>query len=212
VAVARALVNRPRGLLLDEPLAALDRKLRRHMQEELRALQQQLGMTFVYVTHDQDEALALSDLIVLMDEGRIVQRAAPRDLYDRPGCVFAATFLGESNVISGTVRDIAGGVGHLETGDGVLPGEACDGLVLGAEGHLCVRPERVRVAPAGSSGLAGEVEDVVFRGATVRCILRQRSGARMVADQAVLPGVALPQRGQRVAAEWDVDAARVLAG
>jgi len=211
VAVARALVNRPRVLLLDEPLAALDLKLRRHMQEELRALQQQLGMTFVYVTHDQDEALALSDLIVLMDGGRIVQTAAPRELYDRPDCVFAATFLGESNVISGTVRDVTGGVARIEADGGVLPGEACDGVTAGALGHLCVRPERVRVAGPESSGLQGEIEDVVFRGATVRCILRLRSGGRLIADQAVLPHVALPQRGDRVAVEWDADAARVLA-
>ena len=103
VALARALVNRPRVLLLDEPLGALDLKLRKEMQLELKHLQSQLGITFIYVTHDQEEALTMSDRIVLMRQGRVEQVGTPRDLYDRPASRYVADFIGETNLIAGTV-------------------------------------------------------------------------------------------------------------
>ena len=110
VALARALVNRPRVLLLDEPLGALDLKLRKEMQLELKHLQTGLGITFVYVTHDQEEALTMSDRIVLMRQGRIAQVGTPRDLYDRPASRYVADFIGDTNLLPGTVVESAGGI------------------------------------------------------------------------------------------------------
>ncbi len=214
VAVARALVNRPRVLLLDEPLAALDLKLRRHMQVELRRLQQELGMTFVYVTHDQDEALAMSDLIVLLDAGRPVQCAAPRDLYDAPACVFAATFLGEANVLPGVLAADDGRVARVAVGDLELPARSRPGLSPGAAVHLCVRPERVLVAEEEGSGAGtpATLLEVVFRGASVRYLLRVDGTAlRVVADVAVRPGAPLLEAGAPVRFAWDgADAATLL--
>jgi ABC-type Fe3+/spermidine/putrescine transport system ATPase subunit len=210
VAVARALVNRPRVLLLDEPLAALDLKLRRHMQSELRGLQQELGMTFVYVTHDQDEALAMSDLIVLMDGGEVVQCAAPRDLYDGPSCVFAATFLGEANVLSGVLAHADGRRARVRVGPLDIAGVATAGLRVGEPAHVCVRPERISLTD-GDSGLAATVTDVVFGGACARYTVALRdTDGRLVVEDSVEPGVRLRAIGEAVTATWHPDAARVL--
>ena len=141
VALARALVNRPRVLLLDEPLGALDLKLRKEMQLELKHLQTDLGITFVYVTHDQEEALTMSDRIVLMRQGRIAQIGTPRDLYDRPASRYVADFIGDTNLLAGTVVECAGGVRTLRVGDVALRG-----LVRrrppGGPGGLAHRPPR----------------------------------------------------------------------
>ena len=212
VAVARALVNDPQVLLLDEPLAALDLKLRRHMQVELRRLQRELGTTFVYVTHDQDEALALSDLIVLMDGGRIVQCAPPRELYDEPNCVFAATFLGEANVLEGTVVDLADGLATLSVAGVELAGVAGPGLAVGRGAHLCVRPERVTVAPAAEAGTPGTVVEVTFQGAAVRYLVRLDAGPALQAEAEVRPGDELLEPGAAVQVGWPAADARALEG
>lgn len=210
VAVARALVNRPRVLLLDEPLAALDLKLRRHMQSELRGLQQELGMTFVYVTHDQDEALAMSDLVVLMDGGEVVQCAAPRDLYDRPSCVFAATFLGEANVLGGVLAHVDERRAQLRVGPLEIAGVATPGLRVGEPAYLCVRPERVSLTD-GADGLAATVTDVVFGGACARYgVVLRDADARLVVEDGVEPGVPLRAIGETVNVIWRPDVARVL--
>ncbi|MGJ0510571.1 MAG: ABC transporter ATP-binding protein [Methylocystis sp.] len=157
VALARALAPRPALLLLDEPLGALDRKLREETQFQLKEIQRKTRTSFVIVTHDQDEALALADRIAVMRAGRVEQIASPVDIYERPATRFVADFVGETNFIAGRVRE-----GALETAFGLLPRAVCD-LPDGARATLSVRPERIGVSRAGG-GIAGRVEDFVFRG------------------------------------------------
>ena len=159
VAIARALVNRPKVLLLDEPLGALDLKLRKEMQIELRRIQQELELTFVYVTHDQEEALTMSDSIVVMNSGSIQQIGTPTDIYNEPINAFVADFIGESNIINGSmpedcVVEFAGR--RFECVDkGFTPGKTVD---------VVIRPEDVKVIPAEKAKLTGIVESVVFKG------------------------------------------------
>lgn len=120
IAIARALVNRPKVLLLDEPLSALDQKLREHMQKELRALQQKLGLTFIYVTHDQEEALALSDRIGIMNKGELVQVNSPREIYENPETIFASQFLGATSLLQGELVEISQDLATVRLGDGSL--------------------------------------------------------------------------------------------
>ncbi|MDE6780147.1 MAG: ABC transporter ATP-binding protein [Ruminococcus sp.] len=159
VAIARALVNHPKVLLLDEPLGALDLKLRKEMQIELRKIQQELELTFVYVTHDQEEALTMSDSIVVMNNGYIQQIGSPTDIYNEPVNAFVADFIGESNIINGSmpkdcVVEFTGK--RFECVDkGFSPNEAVD---------VVIRPEDVRIIPAEKAQLTGRVESVVFKG------------------------------------------------
>ncbi len=174
VALARALVRKPKVLLLDEPLSALDAKLREAMQVELRHLHKRLGLTFVFVTHDQTEALVMSDRVVVMDQGKIVQSGTPTDLYDRPASPYVANFIGTSNMIRGrvvaagpsgvTVR-FAGGEIHATRND--------QGLAVGEPAVVSVRPEKislcVRDAPAGYAVIRGTMIDSLFHGKSYRC-------------------------------------------
>lgn len=159
VAIARALVNRPKVLLLDEPLGALDLKLRKEMQIELRRIQKELELTFVYVTHDQEEALTMSDSIVVMNNGYIQQIGTPTDIYNEPVNAFVADFIGESNIVNGCmpqdcIVEFAGR--RFECVDkGFDPNETVD---------VVIRPEDVKVIPAEKASLAGIVESVVFKG------------------------------------------------
>ena len=150
VALARALINRPKVLLLDEPLAALDRKLRRDMQIELQNLQRNVGITFVLVTHDQEEALSMSDLVCVMREGRIVQAGAPASLYDEPVNRYVADFVGKSNFLEGTVEDVSGTEARIRLADGStatgrVPARASKPRTS-APGALAVRPELIVLA------------------------------------------------------------------
>ncbi len=162
VALARALVNHPTVLLLDEPLGALDRKLRHEMQIELKALQREVGITFVYVTHDQEEALTMSDVIVVMRDGRIQQQGSPEELYQRPVNRFVAGFMGSSNFFEAKVvdQDRAGGTARVETASGVrMVGTVTDRDALLKAGDpvtVAVRPERFRLEPGDTTG---ETED-----------------------------------------------------
>ena len=159
VAIARALVNHPKLLLLDEPLGALDLKLRKEMQIELRRIQQELELTFVYVTHDQEEALTMSDSIVVMNNGHIQQIGSPTDIYNEPVNAFVADFIGESNIVNGSmpldcVVEFAGK--RFQCVDkGFSPNETVD---------VVIRPEDVKIIPAEKSQLTGIVESVVFKG------------------------------------------------
>ena len=159
VAIARALVNRPKVLLLDEPLAALDLKLRKDMQIELKRIQQQVGITFIYVTHDQEEALTMSDTIVVMDKGSIQQIGTPEDIYNEPKNAFVADFIGESNIINGCMPQdcVVEFMGRrFECVDkGFDPNETVD---------VVIRPEDIKVIPADKAKLTGIVESVVFKG------------------------------------------------
>ncbi|KAA0233589.1 MAG: ABC transporter ATP-binding protein [Actinobacteria bacterium] len=167
VALARALVNRPRVLLLDEPLGALDLKLRQEMQSELKALQQQVGLTFVYVTHDQEEALTMSDRIGVMNQGHLLQVGPPEEIYEQPLTRFVADFIGRTNLLDATVESAE--IVCLANGDR-LP--AASGLPAGAKVSVSLRPERLAVRPRDSVSpdmlaLEGEVDRVTYMGNAV---------------------------------------------
>jgi spermidine/putrescine transport system ATP-binding protein len=166
VALARALINKPTVLLLDEPLAALDRKLRREMQIELQTLQRDVGITFVLVTHDQEEALSMSDLICIMREGRIVQTGTPTDLYDAPLSRYVADFVGRSNFVAGAALGAEDGRIRVRTGSGLdLTGRIPSGSEppgAGAGAVIAIRPELVLIRPAGSE--LGPAADVAAHG------------------------------------------------
>jgi putative spermidine/putrescine transport system ATP-binding protein len=189
VALARALVNRPRVLLLDEPLGALDLKLREEMQLELKAIQQEVGITFVYVTHDQDEALTMSDRLAVFNHGRIEQVGTPADVYERPATPFVAGFVGTSNLLSGTVAE------HL----------------VGAPGLYTVRPEKIRLADPGSEVAAdeiaadGRVRSVVYLGSDTRYIVALDAGTELVVTEqnlATSSMEALAAQGRAVRLIW----------
>lgn len=153
VALARAIVNEPKVLLLDEPLAALDRKLRREMQIELQTLQRQLGITFVLVTHDQEEALSMSDRICIMRGGRIVQSGSPNTLYDQPNSRYVADFVGKSNFIDGTLSALSGADGLIETDSGHrFAGRLSGALAQGEQVSLSIRPEQIGLAHLSREG------------------------------------------------------------
>jgi ABC-type Fe3+/spermidine/putrescine transport system ATPase subunit len=193
VAVARAVINQPALLLLDEPLGALDLKLRKEMQSELRSLQRQLDTAFLYVTHDQEEALAMSDTVVVMREGKVEQIGSPIDLYQRPRSRFVATFVGESNLLAG--RNDGGrleleGLGTVPSPPGPL------GTVF-----LSVRPEDLRLGPGGDSELVGTLADVVFLGATTRYVVRLSDGTLVDVDE-TRASQADAELGQPVTISW----------
>jgi putative spermidine/putrescine transport system ATP-binding protein len=191
VALARALVNRPKVLLLDEPLGALDRKLREEMQVELKLLQREVGITFVFVTHDQDEALTMADRIAVFRDGRIEQVGSPQDVYDRPETAFVADIIGTSNVADGAAARV----------------------LFGNDGHFALRPERVHLGDAaGAVGTPAQVLDVVFAGALVRHVVTLDAGPTWVVTTPATGNDlrAVAQRGDRVHLTWDDDAVRRL--
>ena len=167
VALARALVNRPRVLLLDEPLGALDLKLREEMQIELKAIQQEVGITFIYVTHDQEEALTMSDRMAVFNHGRIEQVGTPADVYERPATPFVAGFVGTSNLLRGAVAE----------------------AIVGRAGTFTVRPEKIRLAapddPVGAdeSTALGRIRTVVYLGPDTRYVVALEAGTELVVTQ-----------------------------
>jgi spermidine/putrescine transport system ATP-binding protein len=175
VALARALVNRPRALLLDEPLGALDLKLRQNMQLELKRIQREVGITFVYVTHDQEEALTMSDRLVVMNAGRIEQFGSPRELYEHPATRFVANFIGTSNILTGRLerRGDTWALGGLGTDERVLVADAGDAQ-SGQEVELAVRPEKMVLRaeqdppPSGQCALRARVTEVVYLGTSTQ--------------------------------------------
>ncbi|WP_198379825.1 ABC transporter ATP-binding protein [Roseomonas sp. KE2513] len=201
VALARALVKRPRLLLLDEPLGALDANLRERTGFELRAIQRESGAAFVMVTHDQAEALALADRVAVMDRGRLLQVAPPRDLYERPATRFVAGFLGAANVLSGA-----------RTADGALdcPDAACTlratTTIPEGTAAAAIRPERIRIATVtGDNTASGTVEEAAFRGESSLLLVRLAGGALIRVSHAE-EGGAPPPRGTEVRLAWDADA------
>lgn len=177
VAIARALVNRPKVLLLDEPLGALDMKLRKQMQLELKRLQKKLNITFIYVTHDQEEALTMSDRIAVMNNGSLEQIGTPQEIYDKPKTKFVADFIGESNVMEGLVTDISGDIITVATecGNVKVKGEgfACDEFI-----YVCVRPENIKYGKKHMEGftLKGVVKEHIYVGSIVKTILNLPNG------------------------------------
>jgi spermidine/putrescine transport system ATP-binding protein len=180
VALARALVNEPNVLLLDEPLGALDLKLRKQLQVELKRIQMEVGITFVYVTHDQEEALTMSDRIAVMHRGRVEQVGAPEDLYDRPATSFVADFIGTTNLLDGTVESLAPDVATvcLDSGDRCVV--ASGGRRPGQTVRVSIRPEAIELAPANGSDpdprLRATIEQVAYLGAAVQYHIRTERG------------------------------------
>ena len=187
VALARALVNRPSVLLLDEPLGALDLKLREQMQVELKAIQRQVGITFIYVTHDQGEALSMSDRVAVFNQGKVEQMASPSELYERPKTEFVAGFVGVSNL---------------------LQGEAAK-AVTGAARACSIRPEKIHLAPAGSGTpdtamkIDGEVESLLYLGANTRFDIRLQGGGHLAVVQQNRETHYAPEQGAKVTLWWD---------
>jgi spermidine/putrescine transport system ATP-binding protein len=180
VAVARALAVEPKVLLLDEPLSALDLRLRQHMRAELRAIQRRVGITFIYITHDQGEALTMSDRIAVMNAGRIEQVGDGRSVYDDPATPFVASFVGENNGVTGAVADIAQGIAVLDTPIGRLEGRSGAGLARGDLATIFLRPEALRLSAAGvAPRFTAEFVSAAFEGNFTLLSLRAANGLAM---------------------------------
>jgi len=209
VAIARALAVEPKVLLLDEPLSALDLKLRQHMRQELRALQRSTGVTFIYITHDQGEALAMSDRVAVMSQGRIEQIGTSTEIYNRPQTAFVAAFVGENNAIAGKIAAAEYGYGVIDTPFGRMRASNPRGVKPGEAALLFVRPERVRLAETGANGgatnatgsdneLESQVLDGVFEGPVANILLANQGAERpltvSLSNDGATPRVA---RGER---------------
>jgi putative spermidine/putrescine transport system ATP-binding protein len=187
VALARALVNHPSVLLLDEPLGALDLKLREQMQVELKSIQRQVGITFIYVTHDQGEALSMSDRVAVFNQGKVEQMASPAELYERPKTEFVAGFVGVSNLLQGDAAK----------------------AVTGAAQACSIRPEKIHLTPAGSAAPAnamkidGEVESLLYLGANTRFDIRLPGGGHLAVVQQNRETHYAPEQGAKVTLWWD---------
>jgi spermidine/putrescine transport system ATP-binding protein len=195
VALARALVNNPRVLLLDEPLGALDLKLRKELQLELKRIQNEIGITFVHVTHDQEEAMTMADTIAVMNEGRIEQLGSPNELYERPSTAFVAGFLGKSNLMHGVVED--GGV-RLEDGTLVRAdvGRATGRVAVG------VRPEKIRLGGEGENSIPGTVREAAYIGVATEIVVATPAGDLTVFHQNIETGGLVPAVGSHVTVTW----------
>ena len=177
VAVARALAVEPKVLLLDEPLSALDLRLRQHMRAELRAIQKRVGITFIYITHDQGEALTMSDRVAVMNHGHVEQVGDGRTIYDHPATPFVASFVGENNGLTGKVAALSGGMATIETPIGSLKGRAGPELTFGAPATLFIRPESLKLAaPEATPDLMAEVSGTAFEGHFTHVSLRAANG------------------------------------
>ena len=206
VALARCLVYQPSLILMDESLSALDRKLRDTMRIEIKRLHRQTGATIIFVTHDQEEALALADRICLMNEGRIEQLGTPEDIYERPRNTFVADFIGVSNVLHGQIEPGE----RIRTADGVLPLPAGCAARAGEQCALVVRPEKIVFCASHEALVSGRVDESIYAGSETKLLVRLPSGTLMtVRRQAGLPPVAI---GESVSLRWDKEQARVLAG
>jgi putative spermidine/putrescine transport system ATP-binding protein len=210
VALARALAIEPRVLLLDEPLSALDAKVRVQLREEIRRIQLELGITTLYVTHDQEEALSVSDHVAVMYRGRIEQMGAPAEMYSAPATPFVAEFIGTMNRLEGTVVDPA--TGAIETGGVTLMVEAARGKARGARVLVLIRPETVEVAAANGAGantVTGDVLTHTFLGPVTRLRILGGGGANLIADMPTARAAALPP-GSKVDAALPATEARLL--
>ncbi len=211
VAIARALAVEPQVMLLDEPLSALDLKLRQHMRAELRAIQKRTGVTFIYITHDQGEALAMSDRVGVMSQGRIQQIADPRDIYNNPVNGFVAAFVGENNVFSGEVQNPSGGMAAFVTPHGTF--RARLGEVAGGKGaKLYVRPEHTRLSQtrADENSIPVTISEVSFEGNFISILAISETGAKLAAEirndgQATVPGM-----GAKMFMSFDAERAAIL--
>ncbi|GAB5469341.1 MAG: ABC transporter ATP-binding protein [Rhodospirillales bacterium] len=211
VALARALVFEPELVLMDEPLGALDKQLREHMQLEIKHLHERLGVTVVYVTHDQSEALTMSDRVAVFNDGRIQQLAPPADLYERPENTFVAQFIGENNELKGTVKGQSGEEVEVEL-DGGLTVRAlavnCGGQ--GSRTTLSVRPERVALGNAGPNLTKGKVKELIYLGDHIRCLLEIAEREDFVVKLPNATGHRELEEGEWADLSWRIEDCRAL--
>ena len=207
VALGRALVNHPRVLLLDEPLGALDLKLRKNMQLELKRIQNEVGITFVHVTHDQEEAMTMADTIAVMNAGRIEQLGAPAELYERPATAFVAGFLGASNLLPGTIE----GADAIRLDDGTVVRAAVDGR--SGEVAAGVRPEKITIgAGGGANELPGTISETAYIGVATQVVVRTAAGIVQVFAQNMDAGGRVPAPGTNVVLSWAPESTFVVDG
>lgn len=209
VAIARALINRPRVLLLDEPLGALDLKLRKQMQLELKRLQKKLNITFIYVTHDQEEALTMSDRIAIMHEGVMDQIAPPSEIYEHPATKFVATFIGETNIFEGSVKEIVKDTVTIGIENGDVIGKGM-GFELNEFITVSVRPEKMNYSrePVKGFSLAASVKDHIYIGSVVKCMVVLPNGNEIKIERLAVQD--LPKIGEQVFLYWKEEDAVLL--
>jgi putative spermidine/putrescine transport system ATP-binding protein len=213
VALARCFVFRPKIILMDEPLGALDKSLREHMQLEIRRLHKEYGTTVIYVTHDQEEALVMSDRICVMNHAKVEQLGAPHQIYSDPETVFSATFIGHSNVLKGT-REVADDKwATVRTANGTFSGRYTARDKATQDVALVVRPEQMRVGPVPSSdfeGLRGRLSELVYLGSETRLLLTLADGTDIMLRHDPAVG-AMPSIGEEMEAHWPKSLARIVA-
>ncbi len=186
IAIARAIVNNPKVLLLDEPLGALDLKLRKQMQLELKHLQQTLNITFIYVTHDQEEALTMSDRIVVMNKGKIEQIGLPVDIYERPQTRFVADFIGQTNILEGSVTEIEGDMARMEFSGQTIDIPKTNEVTQGEEVYISVRPEKMKVSstPFDSSiNLKATFKEKIYVGSVTKIVVTMSNGKELTINE-----------------------------
>jgi putative spermidine/putrescine transport system ATP-binding protein len=212
VALARAMVYEPALLLMDEPLGALDRKLREQLQLEIKRVHRERQISILYVTHDQEEALTMSDRIAVFDRGRIEQIGTPEELYETPATRFVAGFIGDTNFFEGRVLGLSNGICEIETGAGRVQARAGNGLVVGGRASVAVRPERMLMSSeSAETGLRGRISDVTYLGNARRSAVRLSDGVEcFVLRQADMPADA--PVGQEVRLSWPTSYARAFPG
>jgi spermidine/putrescine transport system ATP-binding protein len=214
VALARAVVNRPTVLLLDEPLGALDLKLRKEMQLELKSIQHELGTTFVYVTHDQEEALTMSDRIAVMNRARLEQMGSPSEIYERPRTRFVADFIGITNFFSGQIQGPDGDRVRFVSDGGLRLCMPRNGSVRPGPATVAVRPEKIRIAEQAQDGAVnacdGVVEDVVYLGSTSHHRVHTSGGETIVVLRQNDSGAAIFPPGSRVCLWWEPESTHLL--
>nr|WP_235913610.1 ABC transporter ATP-binding protein [Pseudoroseomonas coralli] len=213
VAIARAIVYRPRVLLMDEPLSALDKNLREEMQIEIKHLQREIGITVVFVTHDQTEALTMADRVAVLDHGRLQQLGAPRELYEAPQTEFVAGFIGETNFWSGSAAAAAApgeAVGVRLEGSGVMPALAVSRVAAGDRVRLALRPERLRILPGAAEGVPALVTEAIYAGNATTLMLEAAGG--QVLRLRIPAGAGLPEAvaGEAVTLGWQAADARAF--
>lgn len=210
VAIARALINRPRVLLLDEPLGALDLKLRKQMQLELKRLQKKLNITFIYVTHDQEEALTMSDRIAVMHDGIIDQLASPTEIYEHPATKFVATFIGETNIYDGCITRIEDGIAVMTLENGAVSVKCPEDFSLLEYATISVRPEKMKFAarPVEGFELEAQVKDYIYVGSVLKCIVSLPNGNELKIER--LAGQDLPPIGSKCYPYWKVEDAVLI--
>ncbi|KAB2848081.1 MAG: ABC transporter ATP-binding protein [Hyphomicrobiaceae bacterium] len=210
VAIARALAVEPKVLLLDEPLSALDLRLRQHMRNELRAIQQRVGITFIYITHDQGEALTMSDRVAVMNAGVIEQIGTGREVYDSPKTTFVASFVGENNGFEGRIVSLDDKLAVVDTAAGQLKGARGEGLAVGAAATVFIRPESLHPANGASAMLEAQVASAAFEGSATHVVMLSQGGQPITMTLGRREDIQGLAQGQRIGLDYSPKDAIVL--